>query len=135
MGQNHTALIAEMRTEIANLKKRTAEQAFGAFQSGLPVCANCGKSGHTIKECFRPGGGLAHYTQQQVHEYLANKRKQREQQQQQQQQPKETADAAVDERDEQIKALTEKVQLRESQKHAERQVQNYGVAIELGYAT
>ena len=35
--QNHTALIAEMRTEIANLKKRTAEQASGAFQSGLPV--------------------------------------------------------------------------------------------------
>merc|ERR1711924_498051 len=115
--QNHTALIAELKTEVDNLKKRNAEQAFGAFQHGLPVCANCGKPGHTIKECFRPGGGLAHYTQQQ-------------------QQPKETADAAVDERDEQIKALTEKVQLRESQmKHAERQVQNYGVAIELGYAT
>jgi len=40
---NHTALIAEMKTEIDNLKKRNAEQAFGAFQHGLPVCTNCGK--------------------------------------------------------------------------------------------
>jgi len=108
--QNHTALIAELKTEVDNLKKRNAEQAFGAFQHGLPVCTNCGKPGHTIKECFRPGGGLAHYTQQQVHEYLANKRKKREQQQQQQQQPKETAAAAVDERDAQIKKLQAQIQ-------------------------
>jgi len=94
--QNHTALIAELKTEVDNLKKRNAEQAFGAFQHGLPVCTNCGKPGHTIKECFRPGGGLAHFTQQQVHEYLANKRKKREQQQQPQQQHKETAAEATE---------------------------------------
>jgi len=128
--QNHTALIAELKTEVDNLKKRNAEQAFGALQHGLPVCTNCGKPGHTIKECFRPGGGLAHYTQQQVHEYLANKRKQREQQQQ----PKETAAAATDERDEQIKELTKKVQLRETQmKTAANRVDSYGVAIDLGF--
>merc|ERR1711981_463520 len=69
-------------------------------------------------------------TQQQVHEYLANKRKQREQQQQ----PKETAAAATDERDEQIKELTKKVQLRETQmKTAANRVDSYGVAIDLGF--
>merc|ERR1711924_113992 len=36
---NHTALIADMKTEIDNLKKRTTEQAFGTFHSGVPVCA------------------------------------------------------------------------------------------------
>ena len=121
-----------MRTEIANLKKRTAEQAFGAFQSGVPVCANCGKLGHSIKECFAAGGGLGHYTAQQRLAHLDKKKKMR---MQQQQQPTETAAAATDERDEQIKSLTEKVQLRETQmKTAASRVDSYGVAIDLGYS-
>jgi len=46
---NQTALIAEMQTEISNLKKRTAEQAFAAHnhqiadKHQLPICSNCHK--------------------------------------------------------------------------------------------
>lgn len=108
--QNHTALIAELKTEVENLKKRNAEQAFGAFRSALPVCTNCGKPGHTIKECFAPGGHLAHYTQQQRNDHIDKMRKHREQKKQPKQQPKETAATVIDERDYKIKRLQEQIQ-------------------------
>merc|ERR1712178_617954 len=109
--QNHTALIAGLKTEVDNLKKRNAEQAFGAFQHGLPVCTNCGKPGHVIKECFAPGGGLAHYTQQQRNDHLERKRKLREQRKQPPQQPKETAAEATEATElEMVKAKLKKTQ-------------------------
>jgi len=108
--QNHTALIAELKTEVENLKKRNAEQAFGAFRSALPVCTNCDKPGHTIKECFAPGGHLAHYTQQQRNDHIDKMRKHREQKKQPKQQPKETAATVIDERDYKIKRLQEQIQ-------------------------
>lgn len=124
---NHTALIADMKTEIDNLKKRTTEQAFGAFHSGVPVCANCGKPGHTKDQCFHEGGGLAHLTPQQRHEHLRQKRQRRWQQQQ----PKDTAAVATEA---QVQALTEKVQLRESQlKNATKIVAESGMILDLGF--
>merc|ERR1711939_951150 len=104
---NHTALIADMKTEIDNLKKRITEQAFGAFHSGVPVCANCGKPGHTKDQCFHEGGGLAHLTPQQRHEHLRQKRQRRWQQQQ----PKETAAEATEATElEMVKAKLKKTQ-------------------------
>ena len=62
---------------------------------------------------------------------MEHRRKLREQKHQ----PTETAAEATDECDEQIKALTEKVQLRETQmKTAASRVDSYGVAIDLGYS-
>merc|ERR1712046_221689 len=105
--QNHTALIADLKTEVDNLKKRTAEQAFAAHnhqiadKHQLPICSNCHKPGHTKEQCFAPGGGLSHYTPIQRQEFLFNKRKVRFEQYQQKHndnaQNKETAAEVTDE--------------------------------------
>jgi len=117
---NQTALIAEMQTEISNLKKRTAEQAFAANSQQiadkhqLPICSNCHKPGHTKEQCFAPGGGLSHYTPLQRQEFLFNKRKVRFEQYQKKHndnaQNKETAAEATDERDAQIRKLQHQIQ-------------------------
>lgn len=117
---NHTALIAELKTEVNNLKKRTAEQAFAAHahqiadKHQLPICGNCHKPGHTKEQCFAPGGGLSHYTPLQRQEFLFNKRKVRFEQYQKKHndaaQNKETAAEATDERDSQIRKLQHQIQ-------------------------
>ena len=66
---------------------------------------------HTIKECFAPGGGLAHFNAQQRLAHLDKRKKMRLQNQQQQnRKPKETAATVIDERDYKIKRLQEPIQ-------------------------
>jgi len=75
-----------------NSKKRKREQALAA--TGTPSrggCTVCGDPFHVAAECFKPGGGLAHYDAKQRGEHIEKKRQERaarkwQQQQQQQQQ-------------------------------------------------
>lgn len=61
-------------------KKRKREQALAAIGITPPRggCTNCGDPYHTVAECFKPGGGLAHLDKQQRGAWLEQRRRQRD---------------------------------------------------------
>lgn len=129
------ALLAELeqRGYEPMHKKQKTEHAHEAAHVRT-TCSICGKPGHDKTQCFAPGGGLSGLTHEERQAYLQRRREQREQERQKRTAHAGTAMVATDARDAQIQALTEKVQLRESQlKNATKIVTESGMVLDLGF--
>ena len=83
-----------LAASAANAKKRKYDDRNNTAYAATNACTVCHNLYHSAEECFRPGGGLQHFTSQQRHDFISKKREERGQRHQNRTWTRPTAPAA-----------------------------------------